>query len=181
MPQGCTCPRDGSFYCPCCQGLLGRTGHKGGTRRLAEASRMPQELRSSSGTPVDAGGESEQRLLERVRALARHHGWLCYHTHRSDKSEAGFPDLCMTDGSRIIFVELKSATGKLTIEQANWLALLEHTGKVDTRIWRPADWPVIYAYFTQGTPTTQHDNADTGACAQQGFPRVVRRFFHEDA
>ena len=37
------------------------------------------------------------------------------------------------------------------------------------------------ATCTQGTPTTQHDNADTGARAQQGFPRAVRRFFHEDA
>ena len=33
---------------------------------------------------------------------------------------------------------------------------------------------------TQGNDTIQHDKSDTGAHAQQGFPRVARRFFHED-
>ena len=32
---------------------------------------------------------------------------------------------------------------------------------------------------TQGNETIQHDKSDTGADAQQGFPRVARRFFDD--
>ena len=178
MARDCTCSGEPGQYCPRCAALLAYApGH---VDALFYGPQTPEEQRSSSGETPGKGSESEQRLLERVRALAKEYGWLCYHTYRSEKSEPGFPDMVCTDGTRILIAELKSGTGKLTQAQAQWIALLTHTGLVDVRTWRPGDWPEIYAYFTQGNPTTQHDNADTGARAQLGYPRVVRRFFHED-
>lgn len=50
MARGCSCPPDGSFYCPRCQGLLDRAGHNGGSQRLAEAPRLPQDLKQSCAT-----------------------------------------------------------------------------------------------------------------------------------
>ena len=185
MARHCTCSGEPSQYCARCEALLARAEGRvmpADVNALFHGSSAAQEQRSSSGeTPFPwKGGEPEQRLLDRVRTLAREQGWLCYHTRDSRRSEAGFPDVVCTNGVRIVIVELKSDTGKLTQAQAQWIALLSHTGLVDVRVWKPGDWPEIYAYFTQGTPTTQHDNADTVARAQQGFPRAVRRFFHED-
>ena len=178
MARHCTCSGEPGHYCPRCAALLAYAlGH---VDTLSYGPQIAEEQRSSSGETPGKGGDSEQRFLDRVRALAKGNGFHAYHTHRSDRSEPGFPDLVCTDGTRILIAELKSATGKLTEEQAQWIALLSHTGLVDVRVWKPSDWPEIYAYFTQGTPTTQHANADTGARAQQGFPRVARRFFHED-
>lgn len=52
--------------------------------------------------------ESEAAFLQKVEQEARHNGWLVYHTHRSDRSAAGFPDLVMVRPPRLIFAELKA-------------------------------------------------------------------------
>lgn len=71
-------------------------------------------------------------------------GWLCYHTHDSRKSRAGFPDLTMVRRQRVIFAELKSATGKLDAAQETWREVLEAVGgNVTYCLWRPADWTSI--------------------------------------
>ena len=182
MARDCTCSGEPGQYCPRCAALLAYALGHVPVDAIFYRPQTPEEQRSSSGEAPGKGGEPEERLLDRVRVLAKKHGWLCYHTRDSRRSGAGFPDVVCTNGVRIVIAELKSATGKLTQEQAQWIALLTHTGLVDVRVWKPGDWPEIYAYFTQGNPTTtQHDNADTGTRAQQGFPRVARRFFHEDA
>jgi hypothetical protein len=56
---------------------------------------------------------------------------------------AGFPDLVLvrrpvTRRARLIFAELKSATGNLSVEQQQWLAVLEPVA--ETFLWRPAHW-----------------------------------------
>lgn len=81
----------------------------------------------------------EAELLEKVRALAKTLNVAVYHTHRSDRSEPGFPDLCLV-GERVMFRELKSATGKATAAQVWWLQILAESG-VDAGLWRPEDWP----------------------------------------
>jgi len=87
----------------------------------------------------------EAKLLRQVRALAQRQGFAVYHTLDSRGSDEGFPDLVMTNGRRVIFAELKSRTGKLTAQQAVWLALLKHTNSVEAYCWRTGEWPAILA------------------------------------
>lgn len=70
-------------------------------------------------------------------------GWKCYHTWQSLHSTKGFPDLAMVRGDRLIFAELKTEKGKLTIEQQAWLDILALTGKCEVYLWRPRDWDKI--------------------------------------
>lgn len=83
---------------------------------------------------------TEAELLQAVRDLARLRGWLAYHTHRSDRSEPGFPDLILAHPrtGQLLAVELKSASGRLSAPQQTWLAALQRAG-VDARVWRPTD------------------------------------------
>jgi hypothetical protein len=85
------------------------------------------------------GKMSEASLQEIVLKLARITGWLCYHTHDSRRSEPGFPDLVMVRGRRILFVELKTARGKLTAEQDKWIQALREAGN-EALVWRPCNW-----------------------------------------
>lgn len=62
---------------------------------------------------------------------------LGYHTHRSDRSEPGFPDWTFV-GSWVMFRELKKEKGRISAEQKIWLAKLQAIG-VDADIWRPSD------------------------------------------
>src|SRR5262252_8810705 len=89
--------------------------------------------------PRRDGSMSEAALLEHIRALARQYRWLVYHTHDSRGSEAGFPDLCMVNGRRLVFWELKTQRGKVTIAQAQWLERLSRVQLVEARVVRPAD------------------------------------------
>ena len=56
---------------------------------------------------------------------------------------AGFPDLLLTR-DRILAVELKSETGKLSEDQAVWLDAFRLAG-VETFVWRPSDAAEVLA------------------------------------
>jgi hypothetical protein len=81
---------------------------------------------------------SERQLQSAVIQLAELVGWRVYHTHDSRRSQPGFPDLTLVRENRLLFVELKSAKGRLTVEQVDWLEALGYVASVAT--WRPADW-----------------------------------------
>lgn len=96
---------------------------------------------------------TEDALLTNVLDAARKFGWKSAH-FRPAKTEKGwrtavqgdgkgFPDLVLTNGRRLLFVELKSERGKPSPEQEIWLTVLRVTGVtglVETYIWRPAQW-----------------------------------------
>lgn len=82
---------------------------------------------------------SEAQLQAAVIECARALGWAVYHTHDSRRSEAGFPDLCMVRGNRLLFAELKSASGRVSDAQEGWLLALIETG-ADVEVWYPSDW-----------------------------------------
>lgn len=98
-------------------------------------------------------GVPEKKLLRDVTEVARMHGWLTYHTHRSDRSPAGFPDLCMVRclpnrDRRLIFAELKTEKGKVSPAQRHWLGALELVAEatgyvVQSFLWRPSDFDRI--------------------------------------
>jgi VRR-NUC domain len=50
----------------------------------------------------------------------------------------GFPDLVLCR-DRVMFVELKSMTGRLSVDQQDWLHALAQSG-AECHIWRPDDW-----------------------------------------
>ena len=89
------------------------------------------------------------RPLERdfqaaVVRLARLCGWRVYCVHDSRHSPAGWPDLVLLRGRRILYRELKrdGRASRLTPEQRDTLAALEHAGQ-DAAVWTPDDWPDI--------------------------------------
>lgn len=82
---------------------------------------------------------TEEQLLQSVRACARTLGWLTYHTRDSRGSDPGFCDLVLCSGKRVVFVELKSKTGRLSEAQKLWLNLLTAAG-AEVLVWRPHDW-----------------------------------------
>lgn len=82
---------------------------------------------------------TEAELDSALREASKDAGWIRYHTYRSVRSPAGFPDLVLVRPPEILFVELKSAKGKLTAEQETWLASLRACG-LEVYVWRPADY-----------------------------------------
>ncbi len=106
----------------------------------------------AEGTTLPAT-TSEAVLMAMIRHRAKCTGWLTYHTYRSDKSPPGFPDLVLVKPGRLIFAEVKTATGKLTPYQQTWLDLLRHAvADVEVYVWRPHDFPAIIAILERSTP-----------------------------
>ena len=97
---------------------------------------------------------TEAQLQASVIELAQLLGWRVAH-FRPARTEAGwrtavagdgkgFPDLLLTKRGYLLFAELKSARGRLSPEQEEWLAdlaLVGHgIGPVRALVWTPADW-----------------------------------------
>lgn len=67
---------------------------------------------------------TEDELLQAIYDAALYLGWRIHHDRRSDKAvqqgHTGFPDLVLARDNRVLFLELKSRTGKLTPDQHAW-------------------------------------------------------------
>lgn len=93
---------------------------------------------------------SEAAFQQQVIHLAKLRGWRVFHARAAMNARgrhmtpvaadgAGFPDLLMTRGNRVIAAELKRETGRLSPKQVEWLVAFEET-PVETFVWRPRDW-----------------------------------------
>ncbi len=76
------------------------------------------------------------------------YSWDGHHETESRKSKAGFPDLVLwhTGDSRLIFAELKTDKGRLTVRQKAVMKALSYISQVtgfETYIWRPKQWDLI--------------------------------------
>lgn len=80
---------------------------------------------------------TEAQLQAAVTDLCKYYGLLWFHPYDSRRSVPGYPDLTIA-GTRVIFRELKSQTGRLSPHQVKWAARLE-AARADMAIWRPAD------------------------------------------
>jgi len=94
---------------------------------------------------------TEATLQSYVLRTARLCGWLAYHTRFSIQSAAGFPDLVMVKGTRMLISELKRE-GKWPTEghlstgavphwvngQREWLLALDQTA-AEVYLWWPSD------------------------------------------
>ena len=97
---------------------------------------------------------SEVVFQAKVIAYAQDLGWWVYHTHRSDRSEPGFPDLVLIHRTepRIVYAELKRIGGQPTYAQWWVLMRLQELGH-EAYLWRTDDWPEIVTVLdTRQTP-----------------------------
>ena len=110
---------------------------RGRTKTPAGEGRSRAAGASPAGSQAIAAAMSEAELEIHVRHLIRDLGLLWYHTHDSRHSPSGFPDLVIV-GHGVIYRELKTARGKVTDAQAEWLHALV-MAEQDACVWRPAD------------------------------------------
>ncbi len=85
---------------------------------------------------------TEAEFQAQIVEFAQVRSWRHYHTHDSQRSADGFPDLVLVRFGRLIFAELKTATGRVNIHQWDWLTDLSVT-TAETYLWRPDDWNEI--------------------------------------
>lgn len=90
------------------------------------------------------GRETEAEFQQRITDLARACGWTCFHVLGAGARgmTPGWPDLVLIRPPRLIFAELKTAKGTLSLAQKSTLDGLERCA-MDVRVWRPSDWPEI--------------------------------------
>ena len=82
---------------------------------------------------------TEREWQSQVCRLLDLYRWGWYHTHRSDRSRPGYPDLTAWHPDHgVIWAELKTATGKPTPDQTRVIAELRAAG-ARVYIWRPSD------------------------------------------
>jgi hypothetical protein len=111
------------------------TSHHAAAQRARLATLDPWLARQATLMTEDTGRDS---LLAETRKAIRDLGLWAYHTKRSDGSDKGFLDLVVL-GTRPLWRELKTETGKLTIEQLDVMRRLDQAGQ-DVDVWRPTDW-----------------------------------------
>ncbi|QSZ53290.1 VRR-NUC domain-containing protein [Paenarthrobacter ureafaciens] len=96
---------------------------------------MPTKRLSSHNSPA------EDQFQKSVMELAQYLQYeLRYHNPDSRRSQAGFPDLVLGSLSRrrVLFRELKTATGRVRPAQALCMRILKLAG-LDVGVWRPED------------------------------------------
>lgn len=91
---------------------------------------------NKDGKATAADRQSEREFQREVVKRALLFGWKVYHTYDSRRSAAGFPDLVMVR-DKVIFVELKTETGKLSKEQEDWIGALANAS-MEAHVWRPS-------------------------------------------
>lgn len=106
------------------------------------ASRRP--YRPDAQVLADASLTTETAYQVRVLELAERLGYeLRYHTHDSQRSEPGFPDLALLRprDHRLVFLELKAGRKQPTEAQRRWIHELAGVTRVGAAVSRDsADW-----------------------------------------
>jgi hypothetical protein len=101
---------------------------------------------------MTAARQTEAQFQQAVVDYARLTGWRVVHYRPAMTARgrhvtpvaydgAGFPDLLLVR-ERLLAVELKTQTGRLSGRQRLWVDWLQGA-EVDVRVWRPDDWPEI--------------------------------------
>lgn len=92
----------------------------------------------------------ENDFMRQVIDLAKMRGWKVAHfgasvrvvgkarTFVGDKDAAGFPDLILARGERLIFAELKAGKGRTSEAQVGWLKALDEAN-AEVYLWYPKD------------------------------------------
>jgi hypothetical protein len=89
------------------------------------------------------GRVTEKDFAQCVVDLAHLHGWFVYRAWTSIHSPAGWPDLTMVRGERLVAAELKREGKQPTPAQRRWLDALGAVPSIEVFVWRPSDWAEI--------------------------------------
>ena len=91
----------------------------------------------------------EKDWQKQVRQLADQLGYSGYHTFNSRRSDTGFPDLVLVSPQRqrIIYLELKRETGKVSDRQAEWVRDL-HAAGAEVYVARPRHLQALAAVLS---------------------------------
>lgn len=98
---------------------------------------------------------TEKQWQATVMDAAARCGWRTAHFRRAQNARgdwrtpvagdgAGWPDLVMLRGDRVIVAELKTATGRVEPDQRAWLDAWRAAG-AEVHVWRPGDLDVVLA------------------------------------
>ena len=143
--------------------------------------------------------ETERQFQGMVINLAALNGWTVWHDHDSRRNSAGFPDLILLRGPRLIVAELKvdrrRKTGTtypgLTTRAQRWMLSLFKEAGAEAVVWRPRatsreKWPVVettspfgteLGYFPAGEVerrlTRRTDEHDVQYAARYVHPNVI--------
>lgn len=104
---------------------------------------------------------SEAEWQQQVIDLAHIHGWRVYHARPAQNGRGdwrtpvaadgkGWPDLTLVR-DKVLFVELKSESGRLTTEQRHWLDALQAAG-AHVAVWRPRDFDTVLDTLKRNRP-----------------------------
>lgn len=121
------------------------------------------------------GGLAEAPFQQQVTNLASFYGWLAYHTYDSRRSAPGFPDLVLVRGAELLFIELKTDSGRVRAEQRDWIAALAVVQRaaealtdaadelvasgacaepglfaIEVHLWRPVDFDTLHERLARG-------------------------------
>lgn len=94
---------------------------------------------STNALPPIRERDFQRAFLE----LATRLGWKWYHTFDSRRDPAGFPDIVLVRGPRLLFVELKRDTTYPRASQREWLEALRAVAGIEVYVWRPKQWEEI--------------------------------------
>jgi len=96
----------------------------------------------------------EKDFQKQVLDYAKLTGWRCCHFRGAWSKDgkrymtpvqgdgAGFPDLVLVRGKRLIYAELKQDKGIASPAQKEWLYALTEASQ-EVYLWRPRDWFII--------------------------------------
>jgi len=92
----------------------------------------------------------EKDFRQQVVDLAKLLGFMAYFSWTSIHSPRGFPDLVLAhpEKKRVIYVELKSEKGKISLAQDEWLKTLADCGQ-EVYVWKPSSWEEIVKILRQ--------------------------------
>lgn len=120
----------------------------------------------AAATPLTELTEKEWELqiigTQNHPGVARQVGFLVYHTLRSKGSQPGFPDWTLAR-ERVIFLELKSETGKPSDAQKKWIGALLDAG-AEAYLARPRDLDRLARILAaRGDPFQRRDVVEDAA------------------
>ncbi len=115
-------------------------------------ARRQASMTAAQAKDLAARLEPEEAFMRRIMDLAKQAGWWCYHARSARTAKgwrtpvsgdgAGFPDLLLSRGRRLVLIECKVVGGKPTTEQKTWMEKLKETG-AECFCLSPKDWEKI--------------------------------------